>query len=156
MCYVDKMKCKLCNKSITKTFKAHILCEICGPKYFSEWMKNKRYLQKTISPKEYWITCAHERAKHRAKIFNFPFDIDIHDIEPSDTCPILGINLNYSGKTTSDYSPSLDKRDNNKGYVKGNITVISYKANRMKSNATILDIEKVILWMKQKLAQHAK
>lgn len=34
------------------------------------------------------------------------------------------------------------------GYVKDNVVVISYKANRIKNNATLNELEKVFLWLK--------
>jgi hypothetical protein len=46
------------------------------------------------------------------------------------------------------YSPSLDRIDNNKGYIKGNVEVISWKANIMKSNASpeeLVEFAKAIL-----------
>ena len=47
-------------------------------------------------------------------------------------------------------SPSLDRLDNNKGYTKENISVISYKANRIKNDASFEEIEKLYLWLKEK------
>jgi hypothetical protein len=47
-----------------------------------------------------------------------------------------------------DNSASVDRFDTAKGYIKGNVWIISYKANRMKSNATIDDIKKVSDYMK--------
>jgi hypothetical protein len=45
-------------------------------------------------------------------------------------------------------SYSLDRIDSDKGYVKGNVQVISYRANMLKSNASIEELEKVLNWMK--------
>lgn len=78
-----------------------------------------------------------ERAKRRSKVQNLPFNIEINDIIIPKYCPILEIRLerNYGGKPKSN-SPSLDKIIPELGYVKGNIRVISHKANMMKNNAT--------------------
>lgn len=48
-------------------------------------------------------------------------------------CPVLGIPLKYKG---GDNSPSLDRIDSNKGYVVGNVEVISYRANVLKNSST--------------------
>ena len=81
----------------------------------------------------------HRSAKARAKNKNIPFDLDYTDIVIPDKCPILNITL-VSGVDTgaggNENSPSLDRIDNTKGYIKGNIQVISNKANSMKFTAT--------------------
>ena len=64
-------------------------------------------------------------AKHRAIKRGIEFNIDLSDIVIPDVCPILGIPLviaDGTGKAGGRMnSPSLDRIDNTKGYVKGNI-----------------------------------
>lgn len=80
----------------------------------------------------------HQRAKNRAKLQNREFDLDFSDIIIPTTCPILGIPLVvHSGKSGGfPASPALDRIDSSKGYVKGNIQVISQRANQMKGDAS--------------------
>tara|TARA_R110002096_G_scaffold366326_1_gene559715 strand:+ start:15 stop:512 length:498 start_codon:yes stop_codon:yes gene_type:complete len=86
-------------------------------------------------------------AKKRAKRQGVPFTIEKSDIKIPDKCPVLGIPLYVGKKGTSAHSPSLDKYVPELGYVKGNIHVISLKANTMKSNATSADVQKLLKWM---------
>jgi len=72
-------------------------------------------------------------AKQRAKKYGLPFDITYKDIVIPECCPYLGIKLVPFSEWSS---PSLDKIIPELGYVKGNIQVISTKANTMKNNAT--------------------
>lgn len=46
-------------------------------------------------------------------------------------------------------SPSLDKIIPEKGYIKGNIAIISMRANQLKSNATLAELEKLLVWMRK-------
>lgn len=73
--------------------------------------------------------------KRRAKLLNIEFSITENDIIVPKICPYLGIELTYDGDRNT--SPSVDKIDNSKGYVKGNIQVISTLANMMKRDASI-------------------
>jgi len=43
----------------------------------------------------------------------------------------------------SDCSPTLDRVDNGKGYTLNNIQVVSLKANRMKSNCTLVQLQTI-------------
>lgn len=72
-------------------------------------------------------------AKQRAKKYGLPFDITYKDIVIPEKCPYLGIQLVPFSEWSS---PSLDRIIPELGYVKGNIQVISTKANTMKNNAT--------------------
>ena len=87
-------------------------------------------------------------AKRRAKVKNLDFNIEKDDITIPDKCPILDINLVVGDEYAHDNSPSLDRIIPEKGYVKGNVIVISHKANSIKNNATIADLEKVFNFYK--------
>lgn len=77
-------------------------------------------------------------AKHRAKKQGVPFDIEKSDLVIPELCPVLGMPLvcNAGTGNAKQNSPSLDKIVPELGYTKGNIQIISYLANAMKSDAT--------------------
>lgn len=69
-------------------------------------------------------------------------------------CPVLGIELDYperSGMRGTQHAqpnwPSLDRWDSTKGYVPGNVFVISYRANTLKNSATYEEILKVTKYL---------
>lgn len=72
---------------------------------------------------------------------------DILDVMVSH-CPVLGVELDYSlcghkGKMQPN-SPHVDRIDNTKGYVTGNVIIVSGKVNRVKSNLTLDEIPEVM------------
>lgn len=71
-------------------------------------------------------------AKKRALKKGLEFNIELKDIHIPKRCPILKVPLICSTR----YSPSIDRIYPDKGYIKGNIVVISTLANSMKANAT--------------------
>lgn len=75
-------------------------------------------------------------AKRRAKVQGVAFDIEPSDIRIPRTCPVLGIPLKRSRGQPTDNSPSLDRIEPALGYVRSNIAVISYRANRIKNDST--------------------
>ena len=95
-------------------------------------------------------------AKQRAKKQGLPFDLsplDLKEIGIPDICPVLGIPINKApGDGTgerNDNSPSLDKFIPSLGYVKGNVHVISWRANRFKSDGTPEEWQKIAAWCQQ-------
>lgn len=91
----------------------------------------------------------HQRAKQRCKKSGLAFSISVDDITIPDVCPILGIKLNMNSGKSGAYknSPSLDRVDNTKGYIKGNIQVISQLANAMKGAASDEELIKFANWV---------
>lgn len=76
--------------------------------------------------------------KQRAKKMNLPFDITDADLIVPDSCPILGLKLEFAhGKGPQENSPSVDRIRPKHGYVKGNVRIISHRANRLRSNRTL-------------------
>lgn len=71
------------------------------------------------------------RAKDRARARSLPFDITIDDVVVPPICPALGIPI-VVGRKRSATSPSLDRIQPHLGYVRGNVRVLSDRANRMK------------------------
>lgn len=74
-------------------------------------------------------------ARLRASRNGRAFAIDLSDISIPDVCPVLG---------TAMLQPSLDRIDSSRGYVPGNVRVISLRANTLKNNATVEELELVI------------
>ena len=91
------------------------------------------------------------RAKSRAKQFGIPFNISVEDIIVPDICPVLGIPIvHHQGrKGYHPNSPSIDKIDPGLGYVKGNVRMISARANLLKNNASIEELEAVLKDLKR-------
>lgn len=90
-------------------------------------------------------------ARLRAKHSNMEFNIDLHDIIIPELCPVFGVKLIRSRDKKSPYSATLDRIDNTKGYVKGNVQVICARANTMKNDSTLEELEKLYLYMKNML-----
>ncbi len=96
-------------------------------------------------------------ARGRAKKSGLPCTITVDDIVIPEICPVLGIPLFPSvgnGRKQPALipnSPSVDRLDNNKGYTPDNIRVISVRANDIKSNATLEELEAVVAYVKENL-----
>jgi len=74
--------------------------------------------------------------KANAQRINRTWDIDFGDLDFPTHCPILGIELDYFAEQTQENSPSFDCLDPSKGYVVGNVFIISWRANRIKNDGT--------------------
>jgi hypothetical protein len=82
-------------------------------------------------------------AERRANRLALPFNITAQDITIPKTCPVLGLNLYKGSKVSGDNSPTLDRILPTLGYVRGNVMVISGRANRIKSDANWWELQTV-------------
>ena len=129
------MKCAKCDDK--PRVKNNSYCAACKREY-------QRERDITIIPEKLMLKSARKRAKNKG----LDFDLEITDIIIPDNCPVLSIPL-FKGKgSASDNSPALDRIVPSKGYIKGNVAVISTRANRIKSNATYSEIQMVADWVK--------
>jgi len=83
------------------------------------------------------------RAKDRAKRKNLEFSLTKEDILIPEVCPLLGIKIISQAKDRI-HSPSLDRIDSNRGYTPDNIWVVSSRANTLKNNATLQELELLV------------
>lgn len=88
-----------------------------------------------------------DRIKFRANRDNISFNLTPEDIVIPEYCPVLGIKLEVGKEFSKECSPSVDRCNPELGYVKGNISIISMKANQIKTYATSEEILKVGYWL---------
>lgn len=120
--------------------------------------KNLRYRLKNseknkIHRAKYYIEnkekCLVSSAKQRAKKKELPFNITWEDIFIPEICPILLIPLASSSGTHSHNSPTIDRVIPEFGYIKGNVQVISHRANTMKNDATPEELVLFAKWVQR-------
>lgn len=98
-------------------------------------MHQKSYYKTRKERPAYWML---KGAKQRANEKGLDFNLTENDIIIPEYCPILEIKLKYNeGKGIQTFnSPSIDRINSSKGYIKGNVKVISLRANMMKNDAS--------------------
>lgn len=117
-----------------------------NPEYAADWyLRNRERLLplhtenarkwRLANPKRYLLSGAKQRGLE-CTITEKDFEIPSH-------CPVLGVPLQFG----TPYAPSLDRIDNTRGYVPGNVQVISRKANLMKNNASDDELRRFADWV---------
>jgi hypothetical protein len=94
-------------------------------------------------------------AKSRARKHNFECTITPEDLVPLPVhCPVFpDIELVYMNRMKSRAnSASLDRIDPTKGYVFGNVCIISDRANRIKYNGTLAEMRALVDYMEARTA----
>ena len=167
-CFSAKRKKRYQQNSAAEKINAAINRKI-NKKYYEEYNKNyaiknretirnnqrKRYKENpaktTKYKKEYYIKNREYllflKAKTRARKHSRDFNIELSDIILTSNCPVLLTTYDLTGKNRW-LSPSLDRIDNSKGYLKNNVMVISYRANSLKKDGTIEEFKKILSFLK--------
>jgi hypothetical protein len=111
-----------------------------------KWYESTRKVKFIEDPQHYLWYVARTRSRQKGT----EFTITKEDVIIPEICPILDIPLT-KGDGYLPNSMSLDRVDNTKGYIPGNIRVISRKANLMKSSLTLDVLEKLIKYIKNEI-----
>ena len=123
-------------------------CRDCSLEKAYEWQQQHPFRVLVLSAK------SHNRIRHRNK-YDFDIDEEYLQLFDTDTCPILGIPIQCNNdkrrRQQSHDSKSLDRIDSTKGYIKGNVQIISWRANRLKGDATLEEMVLIGKWAEQQL-----
>jgi hypothetical protein len=119
-------------------------CKSCIGKKNAKWKKE--------NPVAYLCSMMLAQAKRRAQSTGREFNLTIKDMLSLvvSRCPVLGTDLVWEyghGRGLGDHSPSLDRIDNSLGYVKGNVAIISHRANSMKNSSTVAELRAILAYM---------
>jgi hypothetical protein len=103
-------------------------------------MKQYKKAARMKDPIKYMLILVKARCKHLGN--HIPFSILPEDVEYVTHCPILGIELNYFSEQSKrgmvvDNAASIDRIVPSLGYIPGNVMVVSWRANKLKSDITL-------------------
>lgn len=120
-----------------------------GDKYLT--IRRERNKKSRVRNQADWLRY---EAKSRAKDRGLEFNLEKEDIIIPSHCPVLGIEIKkHEGGRPWDNSPTIDRVDNSKGYTKENSRVISWRANRIKNNASLAELKAIIKYIEDHLAK---
>ena len=134
--------CRPCDTKARKE-KRNKTNELCPTSEYARWKRVERLVG----------DCSSRTREGRVKLINDSSSVlmqhlrEIYPVLPV-VCPIYeDIDLIYSSMSLTDArrnnAISIDRIDASKGYVVGNVQIISHQANRQKSDATLSDILKL-------------
>lgn len=121
-------------------------CKKCSSEKVKKWAMSNPYRTLFNAKKSHALRAGVE------------FDLELADIQWNEYCPVLGVKLSYDRRTTSksgvkQNSPSFDRIDPTKGYIKGNVIIVSARANMIKNNATPEELQRVAAFYTQLIPQ---
>lgn len=150
MPYADKEKGRATKKRYNKVYKAQYYAK---NKERLRIYNKERYAatkeQVTKDKREKYRDCPGPfliaAAKWRSKANGHDFNLDAGDAIIGETCPVFNKPFIVGHR---DWGPSIDRIDPRKGYVKGNVAIICFRANRLKANATLEELEQLVNYIK--------
>lgn len=144
--------CNICNtKKDTSAFftsrsnkdKLFHFCKACS----LEGNKVRREKRRLKDPMLLWakdtIAISKQRAKKKNREHTLTLDWLLN--HANSICPLLNIPIIYGAQKRDDHVASLDRKDPLKGYTPDNCTVISTRANRIKNDATLTELELITM-----------
>jgi hypothetical protein len=137
------------SKDNYKRDKKQSWCKSCSKKYFDSYGHPHNLLKEREKYHKNPELALWQAAKKRAQQKNISFSILKTDIVIPKVCPVLGIPLRMGYGQPLDGSPSIDRIIPELGYTKGNICVISHRANTLKRDGKLHELEKVVDYIRK-------
>ncbi len=151
--------CKVCRKTYQRGYYEAHRAEFSEQHraYYSDPVNRARRLATMRAP-ENQVRMLLNRIRARAASEGLPFDLTAADIFIPTHCPIFGTPLRLPGNggaggTAQPDTASLDRIVPELGYVRGNVEVVSLRANRLKNDATAEEHERIAAWMRSRGAR---
>lgn len=141
--------CLNCGKEFKSTSLKKYCSITCGNRYRNKRHYNKspdKIMSNRVLQNSKVESRILSRVKSRAKRLGIDFNITVEDIKIPEKCPVLGLTLILSNQGSGYHkdSPSLDRINPKGGYVKGNVRIISARANLLKNDATSKELRAVL------------
>lgn len=154
------MQCEACQEPVPRAARGRQakFCKLCraarNRRFSTERKRNADY---SVGSQAWAYSMAHN-ASSRAARDGREFDLAaVNEVlrNPPKKCPVLGIpfKIERGRKGANPASPTIDRLDNDHGYVRGNIVLISSQANVIKSSASPTELELVAQWMRAQLVR---
>ena len=148
-CRYTPKACHVCQTVFIPTSSHQKRCTECGPLYTKMQEAEYKSAHRKTRP---WCRLV-ESAKAVAKRKGLPFNLTSDYVKSiwNERCPMLGIRLermNVFGRKC-DSAPSLDRIRPILGYVEGNVQIISWRANRIKNDATPEELWQIARYLKK-------
>lgn len=138
------MNCVCCGISIAPPLSKY--CRSCGR--IRKTTDYGRALRRAWYHRDPRLTML-QNAKAGARRAGVPFDLRKEDVHIPARCQVLGMPLEVGSGKRHDGSPSIDRVVPERGYVKDNIRIISWRANRLKSDATLAELRRVVSYLRR-------
>ena len=90
------------------------------------------------------------KARSRSQFLRVPFDLTPEYLQKiwTGVCPAFNIKLDLQTDRTQEHAAELDRLVPSLGYVQGNVAWLSRKANRIKNNVSLDELESLVKWMR--------
>lgn len=129
------------------------MCKACyrakyippGKQRYNKYVKEKRL----TSHSRTWLG----QLKHNAKVAGLPFNLTVDDLVVPTHCPVLGIPLATGDRavTGANNTPTVDRIVPELGYTRGNVCIISRRANRLKQDSSLAELERLVAYVRRSI-----
>lgn len=152
-CKVERPEAEFSRNKAMKSGRANV-CKMCFSTYNKSPrnLANRKVRRAANLPRSLLTEC-----RCRARASGVPFNLTAEDLAIPAACPVLGFPLEFTLGERTDRTPTVDRIDPALGYTKGNVAIVSWLANRLKSDCTDPAIfEAIARYMRNAATVHAE